>query len=134
MSRYQVISSNNHFEQTIALSKSLKSSFFFQFFTNWFDDDSIWNFSRFNSLKVCWIICLNRSALCDRMRISTSNFSNDQNIVKSEINMNDLNVLLETTKVFDVVTKWILLFLCYSCGFYTELIFHSKVSYILQLS
>ena len=32
------------------------------------------------------------------------------------------------------VTKWILLFLCYSCGSYTELVFHSKVSYILQLS
>ena len=32
------------------------------------------------------------------------------------------------------VTKWILLFLCYSCGFYTELMFHSEVSYILQLS
>ena len=32
------------------------------------------------------------------------------------------------------VTKWILLFLCYFCGFNTELMFHSKVSYILQLS
>ena len=31
------------------------------------------------------------------------------------------------------VTRWILLFLCYSCYFYTGLIFHSKVSYILQL-
>ena len=32
------------------------------------------------------------------------------------------------------VTKWILLFLCYFCGFYTELMFHSGVSYILQFS
>ena len=32
------------------------------------------------------------------------------------------------------VTGWILLFLCYSCGSYTELVFHSEVSYILQLS
>ena len=31
------------------------------------------------------------------------------------------------------VTKWILLSLCYFCGSYTELVFHSKVSYILQL-
>ena len=31
------------------------------------------------------------------------------------------------------VTKWILLFLCYSCDSYTELMFHSEVSYILQL-
>ena len=31
------------------------------------------------------------------------------------------------------VTKWILLSLCYFCGFYTELVFHSGVSYILQL-
>ena len=31
------------------------------------------------------------------------------------------------------VTKWILLFSCYSCCFYTELVFHSRVSYILQL-
>ena len=31
------------------------------------------------------------------------------------------------------VTKWILLSLYYSCGSYTELMFHSKVSYILQL-
>ena len=31
------------------------------------------------------------------------------------------------------VTKWILLFLCYSCCFYTELVFHSEVSYIFQL-
>ena len=32
------------------------------------------------------------------------------------------------------VTKWILLFLCYSCCSYTGLVFHSGVSYILQLS
>ena len=32
------------------------------------------------------------------------------------------------------VTKWILLFLCYFCDFYTELMFHSEVLYILQLS
>ena len=32
------------------------------------------------------------------------------------------------------VTEWILLSLCYSCGSYTELVFHSEVSYILQLS
>ena len=32
------------------------------------------------------------------------------------------------------VTKWILLFLCYFCGFYTELMFHSEVLYIFQLS
>ena len=32
------------------------------------------------------------------------------------------------------VTKWILFSLCYSCGSYTELVFHSGVSYILQLS
>ena len=32
------------------------------------------------------------------------------------------------------VTRWILLFLYYSCGSYTELVFHSEVSYILQLS
>ena len=32
------------------------------------------------------------------------------------------------------VTKWILLSLCYSCGSYTELVFHSEVSYIFQLS
>ena len=31
------------------------------------------------------------------------------------------------------VTKWILLSLCYSCGSYTELVFHSGVPYILQL-
>ena len=31
------------------------------------------------------------------------------------------------------VTEWILLSLCYSCGFYTELVFHSEVPYILQL-
>ena len=32
------------------------------------------------------------------------------------------------------VTRWILLFLCYFCCSYTELVFHSEVSYILQLS
>ena len=32
------------------------------------------------------------------------------------------------------VTRWILLFLCYFCNSYTELVFHSGVSYILQLS
>ena len=32
------------------------------------------------------------------------------------------------------VTKWILLSLCYFCCSYTELVFHSKVSYIFQLS
>ena len=32
------------------------------------------------------------------------------------------------------VMKWILLFLCYSCCSYTELVFHSEVSYIFQLS
>ena len=31
------------------------------------------------------------------------------------------------------VTKWILLFLCYFCYSYTELMFHSEVLYILQL-
>ena len=32
------------------------------------------------------------------------------------------------------VTRWILLSLCYFCGSYTELVFHSEVPYILQLS
>ena len=32
------------------------------------------------------------------------------------------------------VTKWILLFLCYFCDSYTELIFHSEILYIFQLS
>ena len=32
------------------------------------------------------------------------------------------------------VMKWILLFLCYFCNFYTELVFYSEVSYILQFS
>ena len=32
------------------------------------------------------------------------------------------------------VTKWILLSLCYSCCFYTELVFHSEILYIFQLS
>ena len=32
------------------------------------------------------------------------------------------------------VTKWILLSLCYFCCSYTELTFHSEVSYIFQLS
>ena len=32
------------------------------------------------------------------------------------------------------VTRWILLSLCYFCCSYTELVFHSEVSYILQLS
>ena len=32
------------------------------------------------------------------------------------------------------VTEWILLFLYYFCNSYTELVFHSEVSYILQLS
>ena len=31
------------------------------------------------------------------------------------------------------VTRWILLSLCYFCDSYTELMFHSKISYILQL-
>ena len=31
------------------------------------------------------------------------------------------------------VTKWILLFLCYFCDFFTELMFHLRVSYIFQL-
>ena len=36
--------------------------------------------------------------------------------------------------VFNIVTEWILLSLCYFCGFYTELVFHSEISYIFQLS
>ena len=76
--------------------------FFLQFFMSWSDDESIRNFLKFNFLKVCWAIYLNRSALCDRMRISTLNSLNDRNVAKSEININDLNVLLKVTEVFDV--------------------------------
>ena len=76
--------------------------FLFQFFMNWFDDNSIRNFSRFNFLRICWIICLNRSTLCDRMRVSTSSFSDNRNVAKPEININDLNVLFKATEVFDV--------------------------------
>ena len=37
-------------------------------------------------------------------------------------------------RMCDVITGWILLFICYSCCSYTELMFHSEISYILQLS
>ena len=69
---------------------------------SWSDDDSIQDFLKFNSLRICWTICLNRSAFCDRMRLLTLNFSNDRNIAKSEINTNDLNVLFKMTEVFDM--------------------------------
>ena len=75
---------------------------FLQFFMNWSDDDLTRNFSRFNFSRICWAICLNRSIFCDRMRVSTSSFLNNRNVAKSEININNLHVLLEETEVFDV--------------------------------
>ena len=36
------------------------------------------------------------------MRVSILNVSEDQNIIKSKININDLNVLLKITEIFDM--------------------------------
>ena len=60
-------------------------------------------------------------------------------ICKYNFNLFDSNIIIfelvykTVINMIDIVTKWILLFLCYFCDSYTELVFHSKVSYILQL-
>ena len=76
--------------------------FLLQSLINWSDDESTRDFSKFNFSRVYWTIRLNHSTLCGRMRISILNFSNNRNIAKSEININDLNMLFKATEVFDV--------------------------------
>ena len=110
--RLLIIRDSRHYikqlARTIILNKRLRFQsqkiyrFSLEFFISWSDDDSIENFLKFNFLRVCWTICLNRLTFYFCMQISILNLSNNRTIAKFEININDLNMLLEATKVFNI--------------------------------